>query len=93
MKRLSLFLLSIVRRQSSDLNGSLEKAVDVVLLVRHLLSNWSELSDSARYQILLIIEDRAGNLASNIKGFRALAEERRNVLNRETDTEINEYLD
>ncbi len=82
IKRLEMLLLSAIRRQTpkSELNGNLEKAVDIVLLVRELLKDWDDLSESARRQMLIIIEDRAGNLAASINGWHQLAEERQRVI-------------
>lgn len=75
------------------LNGNVEKAVDMVLLVRFIIKEWGNLSESSRYQLMLILEDRAGNLAASVKGWRDMARAREQAITKEAQHIIQETFD
>ncbi len=72
---LSIILLInwlIYDARMSALNGSFQKVLDALSSVRRLKRDWPRMSEEERFQELFIIEDRLGNSAANVIGWREL---------------------
>ena len=54
------------------LNGSFQKMLDALSATRRLKRDWERMSDEERLTEIFLIEDRLGNSAANIIGWREL---------------------
>jgi hypothetical protein len=53
-------------------NGSFQKMLDALSAIRRLKRDWERMSDEERLTEIFLIEDRLGNSAANIIGWREL---------------------
>lgn len=60
---------------SQSLNGNLKRLRETVELVQRLKVEWADLSDSGRYKLVGLIEDKLGNLAALVFGWHSIKEE------------------
>lgn len=57
------------------LNGSFQKILDALSTTRRLKRDWNKMSDEERLTEIIIIEDRLGNSAANVIGWRELRQQ------------------